>query len=480
MYTALMNGIAHQASDQAHDAVGGEDARGRIAVAGSRRAFHVVHRLDEIVDPERDRGDQDQSQEIEAGEHMTERRQRHREPEVGKRLRHVAPAHATHRHAERGSGPGDGGAHRDRDEPGGDALPIADAAEPARQDDRKAHDADDRRHVHLFCGPHRDERNRHAGERAEQRGARRDPAHDRRHEAAGHQHEALHEHPHQTGLPALHGVAGLDRDRQHDHEHDDEHVRHADAGGQRAHVGSSRLLRKAIREPRVVHRGQRHHQSHRGENASEHQVVRHLEHEAQEPGQHQHVHQDVGAETEERVPVARRPQRRFVRGHGHGSPASNRDCPHLIARNKPLGHALLSAADAVCRFNVLARFARPLNARCTIALARQISANALSWCADVRMKSNACDGLEQSMLESGCRDVIEESFHAEQDHAFVFARQARRHGFQRRRAARFLRVSRSRHRGCDRGKSDSCGPRTHLKKARVGTITVPISTSFTC
>ena len=35
---------------------------------------------------------------------------------------------------------------------------------------------------------------------------------------------------------------------------DDEHVRHADARGERADVVTARLLRQAIGEPRVIHR----------------------------------------------------------------------------------------------------------------------------------------------------------------------------------------------------------------------------------
>ena len=108
------------------------------------------------------------------------------------------------------------------------------------------------------------------------------------------------------------GIAGLERDRQHDHEHDDEHVRHADAGGQRADVGASGLLREPVREPRVVQRGQRHHQAGRGQDAPEHELVRHLEHEAQQARQHEQVDEDVGAEAEEGVPVAGRPQRGLV------------------------------------------------------------------------------------------------------------------------------------------------------------------------
>ena len=47
-------GIAHQAADQADDAVGGQHARGRVFVAGRFRAFDIVHGLDEVIDAERD------------------------------------------------------------------------------------------------------------------------------------------------------------------------------------------------------------------------------------------------------------------------------------------------------------------------------------------------------------------------------------------------------------------------------------------
>ena len=63
-------------------------------------------------------------------------------------------------------------------------------------------------------------------------------------------------------------------------------------------------------------------------------VVRHLEHEAQQPGQHQQVDQDVGAEAEERVPVARRPQRWPVcrRCRQSSSPPSVVDANAISAR----------------------------------------------------------------------------------------------------------------------------------------------------
>ena len=53
-----------------------------IAVARGGRALDVVHRFDQIVDAERDRGDEDEPEELEAGEHVADRRQRDGESEV--------------------------------------------------------------------------------------------------------------------------------------------------------------------------------------------------------------------------------------------------------------------------------------------------------------------------------------------------------------------------------------------------------------
>ena len=53
------------------------------AVAGGRGALDVVHGLDEVVDAERDRGDQDDAEELEAREHVTDGRDRDGEAEVG-------------------------------------------------------------------------------------------------------------------------------------------------------------------------------------------------------------------------------------------------------------------------------------------------------------------------------------------------------------------------------------------------------------
>ena len=160
---------------------------------------------------------------------MIDRRQRHREPEVGERAHQLGEAHAADAETDRGRAPGDQHAGRDGDEARWDAARIAHAAEPGRQDDGERDEADGRRHVDLHRRAHGDEGDRHACERAQQRGARRDLADEGRDEAADHQDEALEEHPDQPRLPGLDGVVGLGQDRQHDHERDDEHVRHAHA-----------------------------------------------------------------------------------------------------------------------------------------------------------------------------------------------------------------------------------------------------------
>jgi hypothetical protein len=200
-----------------------------------------------------------------------------------------------------------------------DSLRIFHAAEPAHQDDGEADQADLRRHVHFERRPHRDEGYRYAGQGAEQGRPGRDFSNIGRDESPDHQNKTLEEHPDQASRPALDRIAGLDSDRQHDHEGDDEHVRHADAGRKRTDVGAAGPLREAIGEPGIVEGGEAHHQPERRQDAAEHQAVRHFQHEPQQPGQHQHVDQDVGAEAEEGVPVARRPQHRLETGFA-GSP----------------------------------------------------------------------------------------------------------------------------------------------------------------
>ena len=237
--------------------------------------------------------------------------------------------------AEQGRAPGDQRAGGDGDQAGRNALGYLHAAEPAHEDDREADDADHRRHEHLQRRAHRDEGDRDAGQRAEQRGARRDLADDGRDEAADHQHEALDEHPGQAGLPALDRIAGRERDRQHDHEGDDEHVRHADARGQRADVGAAGLLARAGRRARRSRSCDRHIiRPSAGRMRPNTRSSGIFSTKRSSAGQRQQVDQDVGAEAEEGVPVARRPEFRFERrvacAH-HVAPLMPR-CGRLAAR----------------------------------------------------------------------------------------------------------------------------------------------------
>ncbi len=258
--------------------------------------------------PNGNRRHQDDADELEAAEDMADRRHGIGEAEARQGAFQPLDREAAVVEAEQGRSPGDDGADDDGHQPARHALEVANAAEPIDHDDGKADQADDRRHHHLRAGTHRDEGDRDAGQRTQQCRARRDLADVGRNEAAAHQHEALHEHPGEARLPGLHRILGGDQDRQHDHEHHDEHVRHADAGRQGADVGAAGLLGQAIGEPGIVHRAQAQHQAGGGEDAAEHQLVRHLEHEAQQAGEHQHVDQDVGAEAEERIPVAWNPK----------------------------------------------------------------------------------------------------------------------------------------------------------------------------
>ena len=152
-------------------------------------------------------------------------------------------------------------------------------------------------------------------------------ADDRSEKAARHQHEALDEDPRQAGLPPLHGVPRGQLDRQHDDERDDEHVRHADPRGQRAHVRSTRLLRQPIGERRIVHGAHAHHHPRGRQDALEHQVGGHLQDVAKEAGERQQVDEDVGAEAEECVPVAGRPQDRAKCVHCHHTLLVKRTLP---------------------------------------------------------------------------------------------------------------------------------------------------------
>ena len=314
-------------------------------------ALDVVHRLDEIVDAEGNRGDQDDSDELEARKDVTDGRDREREAEVRKGVADAADAQAAVAETEQVRSPGDDRARGDGDQAARHVPEITHAAEPVRQDDREADEADERRLEHEQAGPHRDEGDGNAGERAEQRRARRDLADDRRDEAARHQDETLDEHPGEACLPGLDGIVGPEEDRQHDDEGDDEHVRHADARRQGADVGAAGLLGQPIGEPGVVDRAEEQHQPEGGKNSPEHQRIRHLEHVAQQPGQHENVDEDVGAEPEEGVPVAGNPPvlRSRLGGHAFAIVPLLSFAPRLVGRSSSqpsLDHALRNSTPS--------------------------------------------------------------------------------------------------------------------------------------
>jgi hypothetical protein len=87
-------------------------------------------------------------------------------------------------------------------------------------------------------------------------------------------------------------------------EHDDEHMWHANARGQRANIGASRFLRQLVGQPGIVTGAEKHHQAGRRQDAAEDDLVRYLQHKAQERRQRQHVDQDVGSESEKRIHVS--------------------------------------------------------------------------------------------------------------------------------------------------------------------------------
>jgi hypothetical protein len=66
--------IAHQTSDQADDAVGGQHACRRKGIARGRGALDIVHRLDEVVDAEGNRRHQDDADELKAAKDVADRR----------------------------------------------------------------------------------------------------------------------------------------------------------------------------------------------------------------------------------------------------------------------------------------------------------------------------------------------------------------------------------------------------------------------
>ena len=71
------------------------------------------------------------------------------------------------------------------------------------------------------------------------------------------------------------------------------------------------FLREPIGQKGVIHRAQAHHQAGGGQDAPEDEVVGHFQHKAQQRREREQVDEDVGAEAEEGVPVARHPEFRF-------------------------------------------------------------------------------------------------------------------------------------------------------------------------
>jgi len=211
--------IAHQAADQADNAIGASSTRvvGYSINARGTRRFHwyIVHRLHEIVDAEGDGGDEDDAEEFEAGEHSW--------PTAGigyekpsSRTRRRTTLDALDRQA-RGPNRFDPQAmimsDRDRDQAGLDfhCSIYSRRTQLARMMAKHTTSPLRRSHVHLERRPHRDKRYRHASERSEQRGARGNFSNSRRNESTDHQDKALEEQPRpgRRYQPFI-GVAGLE------------------------------------------------------------------------------------------------------------------------------------------------------------------------------------------------------------------------------------------------------------------------------
>ena len=151
----------------------------------------------------------------------------------------------------------------------------------------------------------------------------------------------------------LHRIVGLGQDRQHDDEGDDEHVRHADARGQRADVGAAGLLRQPVGRARrntpCSGTASGRCAGRMRPNTSASGIFSTKRSSA---GQHEHVDQDVGAEAEEGVPVARNPER----SSGFGV-AVMLIAPLLSLLQ--LAHRQASAADQVAGIGRPSRRCRP-------------------------------------------------------------------------------------------------------------------------
>src|ERR1700722_13947944 len=125
--------IAEQTADQADHPVGSQHLGRRKRVASRRCALDVVHRLDEIIDAEWNRGDQDDSNELEARKHGIDSRYGEREAKVRKGVSDAAYAQAAVAETEEIRSPGDDRARRDGDQAARHVSEVAHAAEPVRE-----------------------------------------------------------------------------------------------------------------------------------------------------------------------------------------------------------------------------------------------------------------------------------------------------------------------------------------------------------
>ena len=108
-------GVAEEATDEAHHAIGRQYSRRREMVACGLRALDVVHGLHEIVDAEGNGRDEDNAEILEPGENVIDGRDRNREAEIGECRCELCEAHAADVETEGGRDPGhdDAKCHRD-------------------------------------------------------------------------------------------------------------------------------------------------------------------------------------------------------------------------------------------------------------------------------------------------------------------------------------------------------------------------------
>ena len=114
-------------------------------------------------------------------------------------------------------------------------------------------------------------------------------------------------HHAEPGLPGEPGVLRREVHRQHDHEHHDEHVRHARPVRHRGDVGAPFLFGELVGEVRVLQVPDRQRDAERRQDPAEDDVVGQLDHAEAQPGQHDHVQDDVREQPEEAVPVPAAP-----------------------------------------------------------------------------------------------------------------------------------------------------------------------------